>query len=110
MFESPVGPLLLAGDSNALRRVSFESSKRSAIPQAHWKQNRAAFAEVIRQLQSYFRGELKEFVVPLAMVGTEFQLRAWHELQSISYGVSFSYSQLAERITDPEAGFADLLT
>jgi len=86
MFESPVGPLLLAGDSNALRRVSFESSKRSAIPRADWKQNRAAFAEVIRQLQAYFRGELKEFDVPLAMEGTEFQLRVWNALRAIRYG------------------------
>ncbi len=103
MFESPLGPLLLAGDSNTLRRVSFESSKRSALPQADWKQNRAAFAEVIRQLQAYFRGELKEFDVPLAMEGTEFQLRVWNELRAIRYGETISYAQLAERIGNPQA-------
>src|SRR5260370_42593722 len=103
MFESPVGPLLLAGDSNALRRVSFESSKRSALPQAEWKQNRAAFAEVIRQLQAYFRGELKEFDLPLAMEGTDFQLRVWNELRAIRYGETISYAQLAERIGNPQA-------
>ncbi len=103
MFESPVGPLLLAGDSNALRRVSFESSKRSALPQAEWKQNRAAFAEVIRQLQAYFRGELKEFDLPLAMEGTEFQLRVWNALRKIPYGETISYAQLAECIGNPQA-------
>jgi methylated-DNA-[protein]-cysteine S-methyltransferase len=103
MFESPVGPLLLAGDSSALRRVSFESSKRSPILQADWKQNRSAFTEVIRQLQDYFRGELKEFNVPLAMEGTEFQLRVWNELRAIPYGETISYAQLAERIGNPQA-------
>src|SRR5258708_39026816 len=103
MFESPVGPLLLAGDANALRRVSFESSERSSLPQAEWKQNRAAFAEVIRQLQAYFRGELKEFDVPLAMEGTEFQLRVWNTLRKIRYGETISYAQLAERIGNPQA-------
>ena len=103
MFESPVGPLLLAGDSNALRRVSFESSTRPALPREDWKQNRAAFAEVIRQLQAYFRGELKEFDVPLAMEGTEFQLRVWNELRKIPYGETISYAQLAERIGNPQA-------
>src|SRR6266849_932527 len=102
-FESPVGPLLLAGDSNALRRVSFESSKRSPLPQADWKQNQSAFAEVIRQLQAYFRGELKEFDLPLAMEGTEFQLRVWNALRRIPYGETVSYSQLAERIGNPKA-------
>jgi methylated-DNA-[protein]-cysteine S-methyltransferase len=102
-FDSPVGPLLLAGDSNALMRVSFESSKHSAVPQTGWKQNRAAFAEVIRQLQAYFRGELRVFDVPLAMEGTEFQLRVWNALRAIPYGETISYAQLAERIGNPKA-------
>jgi methylated-DNA-[protein]-cysteine S-methyltransferase len=102
-FESPVGPLLLAGDLNALRRVSFGSGKRSAPPHADWKQNRTAFHEVIRQLQAYFRGELKEFDLPLAMEGTEFQLRVWNALRAIPYGETISYAQLAERIGNPKA-------
>lgn len=102
-FESPVGLLLLAGDSNALRRVSFENSKRSVPPQPDWKQNRAAFAGVIRQLHAYFRGELKEFDLPLAMEGTEFQLRVWNALRAIPYGETISYAQLAQRIDNPKA-------
>lgn len=102
-FESPVGLLLLAGESNALRRVSFESSKRSAPPRPEWKQNKAQFAEVIRQLQAYFRGELKEFDLPLAMEGTEFQLRVWNALRTIPYGETISYAQLAERIGSAKA-------
>jgi len=102
-FESPVGELLLAGDSNALRLVSFESSKRSVPPQAGWIQDKAPFAEVIRQLQAYFRGELKEFDLPLALEGTEFQLRVWNVLRTIPYGETISYAQLAERISNPKA-------
>ncbi len=54
-LESPVGTLLLAGDSQALRMVSFQSSKHAEPPQADWKQDKAPFAEVIRQLRAYFR-------------------------------------------------------
>lgn len=102
-FESPVGPLLLAGDADGLRRVSFESSKHAAPPQADWRQDKAPFAEVICQLQAYFRGELREFDVPLAMEGTEFQLRVWNALRGIPYGETISYLQLAERIGNPKA-------
>jgi methylated-DNA-[protein]-cysteine S-methyltransferase len=102
-FESPVGPLLLAGDKKALRQVSFEKSKRSTPPQADWKQSRAAFAEVIRQLQAYFRGELKEFDLPLAMDGTKFQLHVWNTLRTIPYGETISYAQLAVRIGNLKA-------
>src|SRR5229473_5505718 len=97
-YKSPVGPLLLAVESNALHRVSFESSKRSTPPGADWKPDKKPFAEVIRQLQAYFRGELKEFDLPLAMEGTEFQLRVWNALRAIPYGETISYAQLAERI------------
>src|SRR5882724_5817271 len=102
-FESPVGGLFLAGDAKALRRASFENGKRSVPPETCWKLNRAPFAEVIRQLQAYFRGELKEFDVPLAMEGTEFQLRVWNALRAIRYGETISYAQLAERIGTPQA-------
>jgi methylated-DNA-[protein]-cysteine S-methyltransferase len=102
-LESPVGPLLLAGDSKALRRVSFEGSKRAAPPRRDWKQDKAPFQEVVRQLQAYFRGELKEFDLPLAMDGTEFQLRVWNELRAIPYGETISYAQLAGRIGNPKA-------
>ncbi len=102
-FESPVGGLFLAGDAKALRRVSFENGKRSVPPETCWKLNRAPFAEVIRQLQAYFRGELKRFDVPLAMEGTEFQLRVWNELRAIPYGETISYAQLAGRIGNSKA-------
>jgi len=102
-FESPVGPLLLAGESNALRLVSFETSKHAALPRPELQQNAEAFAEVIRQLQAYFGGDLKEFDLPLALEGTEFQLRVWKALRKIPYGETISYAQLAERIGNPKA-------
>jgi len=102
-YESPVGTLLLAGESNALRRVSFENSKHSAPARTDWKLDKEPFSEVIRQLQAYFRGELKEFDVPLAIEGTEFQLRVWNALRAIPYGETISYARLAERIGNPKA-------
>lgn len=102
-FESPVGQLLLAGDSRALRSVSFESSKRAATPRPDWKQSKSEFTQVIRQLEAYFRGELKEFDLPLEMDGTDFQLRVWNALRAIPYGETISYAQLAEKIGNPKA-------
>jgi len=55
-IESPVGKLLLAADGQGLRQVSFESSKRAASVQPDWREDKAPFAEVIRQLQAYLAG------------------------------------------------------
>src|SRR5260370_16962965 len=79
-LESPVGPLLLAGDERGLQRLSFENSKRSTPPRADWKLDKEPFAEAIRQLQAYFRREFKEFDLPLAMERTQFHLRLWNPL------------------------------
>jgi len=102
-LESPVGPLLLAGDERALRRVSFENSKRCKALEPDWKRDNAPFAEVVRQLRAYFHGELKDFDLPLAPEGTEFQLRVWRGLREIPYGETISYGQLARRIGNPRA-------
>lgn len=101
--ESPVGPLLLAGDARGLRLVSFEKSKRAGRIQQDWKHDKAPFAEVIRQLRAYFGGKLKEFDVPLALEGTEFQLSVWRCLRAIPYGETISYAQLAQRIGNRKA-------
>ena len=102
-IDSPVGKLLLAADAQGLRLVSFESSKRAATVQPEWKEDNAPFAEVIRQLKEYFSGELKQFDLPLAPEGTEFQLRVWNTLRTIPYGETISYAQLAQKIGNPQA-------
>jgi methylated-DNA-[protein]-cysteine S-methyltransferase len=101
--ESPIGPLLLAGDDAGLHFLSFASSRRAVRPEKGWKRDDGAFGEVKRQLEEYFRGEREEFDVPLAMEGTEFQLTVWHALRRIPYGETVSYGKLAERIGNPKA-------
>jgi len=102
-IESPVGRLLLAGDQLGLRRVSFENSKRSTPLQPGWKRDSGSFTEVIRQLQAYFGGELKDFDLPLSLEGTDFQLCVWRSLSTIPYGETISYGQLAHRIGKAKA-------
>jgi methylated-DNA-[protein]-cysteine S-methyltransferase len=102
-IESPIGPLLLAGNDGALRFLSFAAEKRAMRPRRDWSEAATPFRDVIRQLREYFRGELTEFDVRLEMVGTPFQLRVWEKLRTIPYGATISYGQLARRIGEPEA-------
>jgi methylated-DNA-[protein]-cysteine S-methyltransferase len=102
-IDSLVGKLLLAADARGLRLLSFESSKRAARVQPEWKEDKAPFAEALRQLHAYFGGELREFQLRLAPEGTEFQLRVWNALRGIPYGETISYAQLAVRIGSPKA-------
>jgi methylated-DNA-[protein]-cysteine S-methyltransferase len=102
-MESPVGRLRLVGEEGALRQVWFVEGRRRKAPRRDWKQDERPFAEVMRQLQAYFAGELREFDVPLVMEGTEFQLSVWNELRRIPYGETRTYGELAEMIGKPKA-------
>ena len=54
------------------------------------------------QLEHYFSGDLLEFDLPLAPVGTEFQQKVWTELLKIPYGETITYMELAVRLGDPK--------
>ncbi len=97
-IDSPVGPLRLSGDADCLRGLWFSKGPASG--------DRAPFNEVIAQLEAYFRGELREFHLKLALEGTPFQLRVWQELCAIPYGTTTSYGELARRIGNPAASRA----
>jgi len=59
-----------------------------------------------QQLQAYFAGEAKDFDLPLDAQGTAFQMRVWQALQSIPYGQTRSYAQLAALVGSPKAARA----
>lgn len=102
-LESPVGGLRLAGDGEKLRQVWFLEGRSKKAAQKEWVRDERPFAEVRRQLRAYFRGELREFDVPLEMEGTEFQLSVWKELLKIPYGETASYLEIARRIGNEKA-------
>lgn len=55
------------------------------------------------QLMEYFQGKRKDFSLPLSPVGTKFQKRVWEALQTIPYGQTRSYGEIAAQIGNPKA-------
>ncbi|MFA6297888.1 MAG: methylated-DNA--[protein]-cysteine S-methyltransferase, partial [Nocardioides sp.] len=47
---------------------------------------------------AYFARDLKEFDLPLAPAGTDFQKRVWEQLVGIAYGQTASYGQIAAQL------------
>lgn len=101
-FDSPIGPLLLAGDGVGLCRLSI----RDTTPEWDWVAEPHRFIEVCQQLAAYFAGQLRDFSLPLVPRGTPFQQRVWAELGKIPYGETISYGELARRIGQPTAARA----
>ena len=55
------------------------------------------------QLEEYFRGERRDFDIPLDPVGTLFQKEVWEALRSIPYGGTVTYGEQAALIGRPRA-------
>jgi methylated-DNA-[protein]-cysteine S-methyltransferase len=100
IVSSPIGRLLLLGDGHALTGLWMIDADRHTIrgDQADLTPRPEAFREVAAQLEAYFAGDLKEFSVPLAPAGTQFQLAVWTELTKIPYGSTVSYGDIARAL------------
>jgi len=100
--QSPIGPLLLAGDESGLRRIGFPEGKNPPQPAPDWRPDAQCLRYVVEQLDAYFAGSLRDFDLPLQMQGTPFKLSVWKALRDIPYGETISYAELARRVGKPK--------
>ena len=103
-IDSPVGPLLLASDNDGLRLIEFHAPRYAMQRDADWREGDNAVLRITRaQLDEYFAGKRRDFDLPLAPRGTDFQRNVWQTLATIPYGATISYAQLATRVGKPTA-------
>jgi methylated-DNA-[protein]-cysteine S-methyltransferase len=108
-LNSPVGELLLVGEPTqggvALTSVSMTGQRYAPVPRDDWRLAPEAFVDVTRQLEAYFAGELPgelaAFDLDLAPRGTPFQQRIWQALDSVRYGSTITYGELAAQLGVP---------
>ncbi|MDT5331405.1 MAG: methylated-DNA-[protein]-cysteine S-methyltransferase [Mycobacterium sp.] len=101
-INSPVGLLTLAGKGGRLMHLrmvdqTYEPSRDG------WEADDDAFPDAVEQLDAYFAGDRTDFDLELALVGTQFQRRVWAALQTIPYGETRSYGEIAQQIGSPGA-------
>lgn len=100
IFKSPTGNLKLTATDNALTGVGFLDEEIEAVD---FDSGLNILVEAARQLKEYFHGKRKEFDLPLAPEGTDFQLEVWKQLQEIPYGSTTTYSELSQKMGNPKA-------
>jgi methylated-DNA-[protein]-cysteine S-methyltransferase len=105
MTKSPVGELLLVGEETtngvALTSVSMTGQRYATVPRDDWRLSPRAFTDAAGQLEAYFAGELTVFDLDLAPRGTPFQQRIWQALDSVRYGTTITYGELAAQLGVP---------
>ena len=111
-IDTPLGAMIAVADDEGLRLLEFidrrATERELAILRRRLRTNvvpgeHRHLSATRKQLADYFSGENLEFNIPLAPVGSQFQLRAWKILQSIPVGETRSYSWMAKRLGDENA-------
>ena len=106
VVDSPIGALTLVAEGDALAGLYLTEQRHLPPTAAHGPRDDTILPALREQLINYWAGELNRFDVPLAMVGTPFQMRVWTALQSIPYAETWSYGRLATEIGQPNASRA----
>ena len=106
LYKSPIGALQLFSNGDALTAIYMENQRYQRLDIANAQNNPSIFTAVEAQLSAYFAGDLQRFDLPVAPVGTAFQLSVWEQLTHIPYAVTENYGALASRLGKPSASRA----
>ena len=101
LYSSPIGTLSLVADEQYLYGIWVQD-------QTHFERGLAAehieevtshliLDQIVSHLDVYFDGQAQDLSkLPLAPIGTDFEKRVWTYLQSIPYGQTVTYGQIAK--------------
>ena len=104
-IPSPIGPLTLHASTDALTGLEIGTALDAAEGDTPTGTH-PVLSLVAAQLGEYFAGMREEFDLPIELRGTAFQLAVWEALESIPYGHTLSYGELAAAVGKPGAARA----
>lgn len=93
LLQTPLGLLEASCDDRALYRLVFADS--TPVPDTLCSE---LHRQLKQELEAYFNGDITAFTLPLAPLGTPFQMQVWEELRRIPYGQTRSYQDIARAI------------
>ncbi len=98
-YKSPLGIITIIEQNGKITEISF--GKKYTAELINTPTPLLGIAK--KQLEEYFSGKRKFFDLPIALSGTNFQLKVWNELLRIDYGSTKSYKDIANAIGNPKA-------
>lgn len=108
--ETPVGTLTIAALETGIAFIGWDKAEIDKLAEKlklpAMETDTPLLNQCVKQLNDYFEGTRHEFSLPIHPVGTEFQLKAWEELQKIPYGETISYGQQAALLGNPKGSRA----
>ena len=109
ILPTPIGPLRIVASGGFIVEVRLVLSTHGGADTSANHPCQAAppdaplLLEACRQLDEYFSRQRKTFQLPTKQTGTPFQQQVWQVLESIPYGQTRSYQDIARAIGNPKA-------
>jgi methylated-DNA-[protein]-cysteine S-methyltransferase len=97
-FPTPVGTFSLSVDEHgAITATAFgdREALQGRLGEGVLLEDQQRTAPARREVHAWFKGQRRDFSVPLAPRGSAFQQRVWAELARIPFGETRSYGDLA---------------
>ena len=99
-YETPIGKIGLAETDSNISHLLFAGDE---ISKDYELKETKLIKKAYKQIQEYFAGKRTSFDLPLTFSGTPFQVSVWKALQTIPYGETRSYKDIAVQVKSPKA-------
>lgn len=93
--DTPLGPMTLYEEDGAITALTWGEDRGSSDSGAA---SSPLLAQAASQLEEYFAGTRKDFDLPLAPRGTDFQKQVYRAMLEIPYGETRSYGEIAKAL------------
>ncbi|WP_300367290.1 methylated-DNA--[protein]-cysteine S-methyltransferase [Brachyspira sp.] len=105
IYKSPIGDLILTSDdsSNYITSLKFTLNDNQIIIK---DEEPSIIKKAKKELDNYFANKLKEFSLPLALYGTDFQYDVWIETSKVHFGKIATYSDIARNISNKKGSIS----
>lgn len=99
-YQSPLGGITLSSNGTELTGLWFDGQKYfgNTLPKEYEEKILPVFEQSVRWLDIYFSGKAPDFTPPLCMQTTLFRKAVWKIMQTIPFGKTMTYGEIADRI------------
>ncbi len=111
-IASPLGPIIIAGDSEAIYLVEFWDRRmletqfeilEKRLGAIFFPGTNPCIQNMEMELNAYFEGRLKRFETPIRFPGSPHQEKVWQTLIAVPYGETRSYAALSKEVGNADA-------
>jgi methylated-DNA--[protein]-cysteine S-methyltransferase len=112
-IQTPLSEIIAVAHDDALVFLEFQDNENFEKDLAQIKEffevnnieegENLPIKQIRVELEDYFKHPFASFKTPIEMVGTDFQKQVWEEIQNIRSGSTITYSEIAEKIENPNA-------